>query len=69
MPSSLFEQADSQMGYIGIALMVQTMLAQAHPLAFPETSPEPGVVRLGPVLNALNVLDTLQECPVASPAH
>jgi hypothetical protein len=58
----LIAAADSQMGVLGVVMMVQGMLAQAHPLAFPEPSAKPGVVTMGPVLDALHVIDTLQVC-------
>lgn len=54
--------AESQMGVLAISLMVQGLLAEAHPLAFPEVPPEAGVVTLGPKLDAMHIIDALQTC-------
>lgn len=60
----MLDNTESVMGLLPIVLMVNGILQKAHPLAFPETSPTPGVVQMGgPALNVMNILDTLSTCP------
>ena len=53
----MMEAAKSTMGVLGIALMIEGVLAQAHPLAYPGSQRAP-----------LHIIDALQTCEPSAPS-
>ena len=61
----MFEAADSVMGILPIAMMIETVMAAAHPAAYADDASN---AFLGKRLDRMRILDTLQTCvPLASP--
>ncbi|MBX3031462.1 MAG: hypothetical protein KF809_15050 [Chloroflexi bacterium] len=60
----MFEQAESMMGLIGPAMMVESIMRQAHPAAYVEASTS----MTGYTLDRMHLLDSLQTCETPLPS-